>query len=95
MSAPNTTERLDLTDFEFDVPCQSAMHQRAQHTGAAAWIVTCTTPCGCDPRIVLACAQCLEAALASTETRHFRHARCGWPFVASLAETITKTEPLR
>lgn len=95
MSTPASTERLDLTDFEFDIPCESHTHARRNHTGPAEWIVTLRTPCTCPPRTLLVCAQCLGAGLNSTQPHRFRHRVCGQVFTASIAQTVARTERIR
>lgn len=95
MSTPNTSERLDLTEFEFDIPCQAGMHDRRGHTGPAEWIVTCKPGCGCPATQVFSCDACLAYALQQTRVRRWNHTPCGRSFVSSFAATVVGTERIR
>lgn len=60
MSTPNTTERLDLTDFEFDIPCDCGRRHRRTNRRIdcpqpAAWIITSHRHCTDGLHIGLMC----------------------------------------
>jgi hypothetical protein len=87
-----TRERLDLTDFEFDIPCSVSGELRGKCTEPAAWWVL-TGPHGCahaNPAENLLCESHYAYLLAGGK---WRCTRCGQAVVA--APLVLRTERIR